>query len=276
MFPRNIIEDNLPEITDAQVAHYTRIGTLCHFLPHENAGWSSAWATPVQFLNDRMELALGLKTLYEAANGSLKSESKIISIVAELQTGWGQLETDAFQMSFSGNPDELGQWRGYASNGMGCSVVTDVKSLHEVADVAGWVLYDENEQKEFARKVLSNLLEVTDNGLIEQVLIAAACFMKHKGFQSEKEFRLIHFPDLTRVKFRESGERLVPYFDFLAESKNRLPISSIIIGPGWQLPDISSDKWKKNTVVLGIRRLLNARGLHAVDIVPSAIPYDPK
>lgn len=275
MFPRNMIEDSMPPIIDAQVAHYTRIGSLCNFLPRENASWSSAWATPVQFLNDRMELELGLKTLYEVANGNLKSESKIISILAELQTGWGQLETDAFQMSFSGNPDELGQWRGYASNGMGCSVVTDVKSLHEVSDVAGWVLYDENEQKEFARKVLSNLLAVTDNGLIERVLIASACFMKHKGFQFEKEFRLIHFPDPTHVGFRESGERLVPYFDFLSGS-NALPIIRIIIGPGWQLPDISSDKWKKNTVVLGIRRLLNARGLHAVDIVPSAIPYDPK
>src|SRR5438105_2818745 len=117
MFNRSIIEDILPAITAVPVAHYTRIGTLCHFIPSGSAGWASAWATPVQFLNDRMELALGLEVLHEVANRAPQSGRRVRDIIDYLQTAGGRLETDAFQMSFSGNPDELGQWRGYASNG---------------------------------------------------------------------------------------------------------------------------------------------------------------
>jgi hypothetical protein len=48
---------------DLPLAHYTRIGTLGYFLEKKEAAWTSAWATPVQFLNDRKELDLGLEIL---------------------------------------------------------------------------------------------------------------------------------------------------------------------------------------------------------------------
>ena len=275
MFNRTIIEDILTAVTAVPVAHYTRIGNLCHFIPDGSVGWASAWATPVQFLNDRMELALGLEVLHEVANRTPQSGRRVRDIIDYLQAAGGRLETDAFQMSFSGNPDELGQWRGYASNGMGCSVVTDALAVKNVADVVGWVLYDKKKQLSFAYKVLSKLRKETDNDLIEQVLIAAASYMKHEGFQPEKEFRLIKFPDLANVKFRESGDRLVPYVDFLS-GVAPLPISRIIIGPGWQLSKMTSADLSRNHVVQGIHRLLTARNLHTVSIDSSNIPYDPK
>jgi len=63
MVNRALIEDLLPTAAITSVAHYTRIGTLGHFIPEGTSGWGSAWATPVQFLNDRMELSLGLDVL---------------------------------------------------------------------------------------------------------------------------------------------------------------------------------------------------------------------
>ncbi len=111
MFLRNIIEDNLPAITDGEVAHYAKIGSLCHLLPREDAGWSSAWVTPVQILNDRMELKLGSEVLYKVANMQFPLvRAKIKDTLEFLRVTRGKLETNAFQMRFSGNPDELRQW----------------------------------------------------------------------------------------------------------------------------------------------------------------------
>jgi hypothetical protein len=274
MVNRALIEDILPTATITSVAHYTRIGTLGHFIPEGTSGWGSAWATPVQFLNDRMELSLGLDVLREVANRS-PYPTRVKVLINYLLATSGRMETDGFQMSFSGNPDELGQWRGYAANGMGCSIVTDAEAVRNVADVAGWIIYDARKQKTFAQKVLARLREETDNALIERTLIAAASFMKHEGFRPEMEFRLLKFPALHDVKFRESGDRLVPYVDFL-KGAPPLPVRRVIIGPGWQLSRLGSEELSRNHVVQGIDRLLNARGLHNVSIESSTIPYDPK
>ncbi len=100
-------------------------------------------------------------------------------------------------MSFSGDPDELGRWRGYASNGMGCSIVTDAVAVKNVADLAGWVLYERGQQEVFASRVLSRLQSEKDNAVIEKALVAAASCMKHEGFKPEKEFRLLKFPGVS-------------------------------------------------------------------------------
>lgn len=186
----------------------------------------------------------------------------------------GRLSTDAFQMSFSGDPDELGQWRGYASNGMGCSVVTDAIAVKNVADVAGWVIYKERDQRAFAYKVLAKLRKERDLSFIQQVLVAAASYMKHPGFESEKEFRLLQFPASSQVEFKETANRLVPFFDFLGGVR-ALPISQIFVGPGWQLRRLKPEEFGRNHVVEGIRRLLEARSM-IVDVLPSEIPYDPQ
>lgn len=204
MLDRRVVEDALRPVVSKAVAHYTRIGTLCHFIPAGSAGWASAWATPVQFLNDRMELSLGLDVLSAEAKQSGTVTQTVLDSLQELLTSAGRVETDAFQMSFSGNPDDLGQWRGYAANGMGCSVVTDALAVKGAADVAGWVIYDPQAQAVFARKVLDRLRAQTDPDVIQQVLVAAASFMKHKGFRPEQEFRLLKFPDPRRCSSAKS------------------------------------------------------------------------
>lgn len=273
-FDRAVIESLLPDVTPTPVAHYTRIGNLCHFIPAGATGWASAWATPVQFLNDRMELSLGLEVLQDIANKRPQSSLTVRTKLRDLLQTQGSLEADAFQMSFSGNPDELGQWRGYASDGLGCSIVTDATAIKAVADVAGWVLYNEKPQRSFASKVLKSLRNEHDVDTIEKVLIAAASYIKQEGFRPEQEFRLLKFPRTLDIKFRETGDRLVPYIDYLDITKS-LPIHKIVIGPGWQLSTLGPVDFARNHVVQGIQRLLDARGLTS-EIKSSNIPYDPK
>lgn len=275
LFRRSLIEGALTQVRSTPVAHYTRIGALCHFIPENSSGWGSAWATPVQFLNDRQELSMGLGILQRIASQTPQSGQGVRTAIYELLTTLGELETDAFQMSFSGNADEIGQWRGYAANGIGCSLVTDALEVKSVADVAGWVLYDLAKQEALARKVLNGLRPEKDATLIKQALVAAASYMKHKGFRPEKEFRLLKFPAASDVCFRESGDRLVPYVDYL-KGQAPLPISRILIGPTWQLSDLPTSEFLRNHVVLGIQRLLTARGLYSTSIEPSRIPYDPR
>ena len=275
MFDRHIIEEALPKVEHTPVAHYTRIGTLCHFIPHGTCGWGSAWATPVQFLNDRMDLLLGLEELLEAANQPPRAEGRVRYSIEQLRVAGGALETDAFQLSFSGDPDELGQWRGYAANGMGCAVITDAVAVKKVGDVAGWVIYDPRERDAFASKTLERLRKETDDRLIQQALVASASYMKHEGFSPEKEFRLLKFADPEDVKFRERDDRLVPYIDCL-DGASPLPVDRILIGPGWQLSRLSDAEKTQHHVVQGIQRLLTARGLNSTDIGVSKIPYDPR
>ena len=89
MFDRSIIEDALPAISVAPVAHYTSISTLRHFIPDGSKGWVSARATPVQFLNDRMELSLGLTVLGEVADRSPQMSRRVQTVIDDLRTGVG-------------------------------------------------------------------------------------------------------------------------------------------------------------------------------------------
>lgn len=273
---RTIIEDALLPVKATPVAHYTRIGTLVHFFPSGSKTWASAWATPVQFLNDRKELSLGLEVLQRIAGQAPRAARKTRDIIDNVLSSFGSLETDAFQMSFSGNPDELGQWRGYGANGMGCAVVTNARSVKAVADVAGWIIYEPKRQAKFASKVLNGLQHESDPDLIEKTVIAAACYMKDEGFAPEQEFRLLRFPKLVDIQFRESGNRIVPFVDFLKDVKKTLPVQRVIIGPGWQLSGLKAAELSRNHVVQGIHRLLSARTMYGTEIKSSKIPYDPR
>ncbi|HEV2473994.1 MAG TPA: hypothetical protein VGS41_15060 [Chthonomonadales bacterium] len=63
--------------------------------------------------------------------------------------------------------------------------------------------------------------------------------------------------------------------DFL-EGREALPVSRILVGPGWQLDTLNSETVSRNHVIQGISRLLSVRNMTATTIETSAIPYDPK
>jgi len=272
---RSDVEVSLPSAGIKTVAHYTKISNLIHFLPPGSKSWSSLYSSPVQLLNDRQELSLGLQTLSQVANHNPRSSAAVRNVIANFMDQGNDADIDVYQTSFSGVPDDLGQWRGYGDNGMGCSVETNVSELHALADISGWVIYEPNKQRAFAFKVLQSLRSVrNDYDRISRTLLAAASFIKHVGFQSEHEYRIITFPSKSSKQFRQSGQRIVPYVDVL--SGNPIGITKILIGPGWQLANLSRNELARHHVVTGISRLLEASNLLIDIIEPSKIPYDPR
>lgn len=221
-----------------------------------------------------MELRFGLEVLAESAK-RLNSGMDVVSVIADLLY-LGNFEDDAFQASFSAIHDDLGQWRGYADDGLGCSVVCPRSDLDSVGDVSGFVMYMPNDQHSFAESVLQSLHSVKTEAELRRVLVAASCFMKHPGFASEREYRIIAFPDSQLVDFRESRGRLVPYCDLLSPMNRCLNLVRVIVGPGWQLAGLPTNQYVKHHVVLSIRRLAELRGIANLPIEPSSIPYDPR
>jgi len=204
----------------------------------------------------------------------LIGDSTLAFVLDELVNCNGDQKFDPFQMSFSGSPDELGQWRGYGKNGYGCSIQTDVASLHALSAVSGWVIYDQEQQEEFARAVLQSISDIDDPLLIQQYLSAAASFIKHPGFAQENEYRVIVFPDASQVRYRPVGDRISQHVDLL-ESKS-LTVNQILVGPAWQLSGLTATEFENHHVVQPIRRLLNAAGQESALLMPSSIPYDPE
>ena len=287
-FDRKRIEAHLPELTEdgkaiEEIAHYSRLETLLHVI--RPGGIGSFWATGLRYLNDRQELLHGL-SVFRAS-----SPSNTISQALD------QLEEapDVYQVSFSGAPDELGQWRGYANNGIGCSIAVERKGVYAAASVAGWVIYDEKKQRAFAKKVLKALSgpnAVKDPDLLGNYLLAAAAFMKDEGFSPEKEYRLLVIPGSGEsYHSRPMGDRIAPYVDVfepliphpgkaVPDSARTFPstitVNRILLGPGWQLSGLDKGALAQHHVARGVARHLEKFGLDTVDVVSSRIPYDPR
>lgn len=242
-----------------------------------NLGLCSLWATPVQFLNDRDELALGLKILLDSCESG---DSDARDLIEGFLPTPGDISTDVFQVSFSGKPDDLGQWRGYGDDGHGCSIVVDSDQLEQLGNAANWVIYDEADQKEFARKVLQGLRDRSsraDKPFVLQVLLAAACFMKNEAFSVEEEFRVIRFCSLSEARVPAVGKRLAPYVDVVELTQNRPKPKGIYIGPAWQLADLDPEDQTRHHVYQGVMRTLALCGLDSViSVKVSRGRYDPR
>ena len=256
-----------------KVAHYTALRTLLHLFPENpGTGWGSLRATNVRYLNDRRELDVGIDHLMKAAR-----QARVRPGVLATLDGFRRGDTiaDAYSISFSGNADEIGQWRGYADDGMGVSVATEADSLRRAVDVAGPVLYAPRQRSAFARKIVQGVLGLSNAQEIAQTLLAAASFMKHEGFAPEREYRALVFGQGRRVIFRESGQRIVSSIDVL-DGRPGLPLAGVLIGPGWQLMSLRAEDVVRHHVPLALRQFLQARGQADPRIVPSGLPYDPR
>jgi hypothetical protein len=271
IFERAVVEQFLPERSDEPeyVAHYTKLDTLLYLV--KPGGVGSIRATGLRYLNDRHELGHGLRLLEAAIPpGEFRPLRAAFSQI-------GSVQQEIFQVSFSGNGDELGQWRGYANNGVGCSIEVDRAGIYSVASAAGWIIYEKDEQEKYAATLIQHLIDrKTDINDIATYLLAGASFMKHPGFFPEEEYRLLMLPqDPKNYEMRASGDRLAPYVEVIGPGVNPLRIGRIRLGPGWQLSNLKKEEQSRNHVVLGVQRLLERNGIRA-SVEPSEIPYDPR
>lgn len=236
-----------------------------------SGGARSAWASPLQVLNDRRELVYGLQLfLDQATEMGLPAWAGALNQV--LQDPWPP-DSDLYQISFSTQLDNLSLWRAYADNGYGCCLVMNPGDIESVARASGRVIYNREIQLEKARRILDKLSTEADPGWGLKVIAIQSAFFKDKGFEHEQEYRFIFEPSPAKIRFRSAGRRIAPYYDFL-EGRPAIPIRRLVLGPSWQLM-FQSDRLLAHPTVIGVHRLLQSHRIDPQVVDYSRIGYDP-
>ncbi|MCK5121132.1 MAG: DUF2971 domain-containing protein, partial [Methylococcales bacterium] len=167
----------------------------------------------------------------------------------------------------------LSQWRGYGGSG-GFAVVFNAKELEALLqlearaftyyyEALAGVVYDGDEinfeKTFFSHKVnlgelAQNLISAQQSGDIRRLenpkyftsIFTCATSFKHRGFEEEREVRIISFPARQDVEdksqsgeaviekerlFRNKNSARVPYIELFKSLDKPLPIEKIIVGP---------------------------------------------
>jgi hypothetical protein len=211
---------------------------------------------------------------YHGIRGNrLQAEGFYTSLVNSLDDA-----TPPFVLSFCLHTEEntikhglLSQWRGYAGSA-GFAIEFDEHELCELirvendtyaypwikSDVVRYKGYDDLFDPKVYRGVAGELIrrifersgrdisDVTGRMGLDDVMVNfanTAPFVKHEGFEEEKEYRIIAGrvdqdiigADATRrvkkIKFRSKEGLIVPYINLFEGSPRDLPIRSIVVGP---------------------------------------------
>jgi hypothetical protein len=202
----------------------------------------------------------------------------------------------------------LSQWRGYGQDG-GYAIVFDTRGLENFFEEennrnlykhfeCGDVFYhgvdnetqpsgsEVQEWEETLREIISCTIRentTSESNEIDRVVTSLACLYKHRGFQEEREVRVVAVTATIKeieiadgklpvlpvkpVKTYLRKGMPIPYIELFAKPKEaqrstQLPIKEIIIGPH---PD--SDRRKE-----AVKQLMEANG-YSVKVTCSEIPY---
>jgi hypothetical protein len=229
-------ESSLPD----RVYHYTSQDGLLGVL-----GNKQVWATNTRFLNDSSE---GLHAVEYARNvimnkinrGGLSPEE-----VSALEAMSNKAHTAAprhYTTSFSEDGDSLSQWRAYCPPNGGYSLGIPTRQLVAMANEQGfWLvrcIYEHKEKYALINQLIKQHLEYFAGKLtvldgkeewwkdvgwqFAQHLALTGCVFKHASFSEEKEWRLVSATideSRTKIDFRSSASRLIPYFKFNLQSE---------------------------------------------------------
>lgn len=280
--------------TGETISHYTDLNGLYGIV--ESGGF---WLSDHRFLNDTEEFENGRKL----TNNLLKyltSKPRYADFIEVLSETISQLESYSekpyFVCSFSKKPDNLDQWRSYASNGQGISITFDNtrKSLSHFFAMpilsVSKVLYDDKEKIKLILRTIrlhrneylvdlehSNSIDLEDWGseLAKHLAIEFINF-KHPEYSSEQEIRMAvsssHLNNFKGIKHRVGKDRIIPYItskDIYNESfeehlgTDKLPITEIRIGP-----TSNQDMTAKS-----IEEYLTYKGYGRIKVIKSNVPY---
>lgn len=241
------------------------------------------WATSILYLNDFSEFKYTLNLL----NGILEKNFGVQlseNLFTRLITTQKEIPWDVYVTAFSEKGDQLDQWRGYCPPTGGFSIGFDKEKLRSYAKFKNLDLenciYEPDEQTKLLTDIAKEISEVysindvqllrkfiSDNrSRFEKIyasLVAMAPRIKHPSFKDENEWRLICYGG-SEVLYRVSRSLLVPYLEIGPIVKECF--SQIIVGPCPHM-DIS---------LRSVKDFANnslGRGLTAVEVIPSAIPY---
>lgn len=230
----NLVESSLPDL----VYHYTSHDGLMGIL-----GNKQVWATNTRFLNDASEGLHAVEYAQNAIMNKINRDSLTVEEVAALEamsSAAGTAASRHYTTSFSEEGDSLSQWRAYCPPDGGYALGIPTGQLLAMAEEQNFwfvrCIYDHKKKSCLVNELIEKHLKYFLDGLttvdtkgdywkdvgwqFAQHLSLIGCVFKHTSFSEEKEWRLVSTIDesKTKIDFRTSASRLVPYFKFSLKS----------------------------------------------------------
>ncbi len=292
-------ENDFPNVKP-YLAHYTTLANLEKILANDEI-----WFSNPLFMNDKEELRFGLNESLWAFRESehikkLNQSDNLLTYFESLYNDFDEndvLDTYIFCLSHHENVEDcdglLSMWRGYGENGSGAALVLDTSKFEVVHDnglIIAKVFYASREERikwinnklvEFAKLIEENNIEEVEDlwravyFLFERFKLFAL-FTKHKGFEEEKEWRVVYEKKRDAQKLFESmfsyamtKNGIEPKFKFNVNYKDSLAlenyVNKIILGPSFA----------SNLSLASVKRMLKSlnKSKLAGKVFPSTIPF---
>ena len=264
--------------SDECVFHFTSLSGLIKIIETKKL-----WATDLRYLNDAQEMDYGTSLIREELS-AFKSRGMVSvtarNLIDEILTTMDSFRFSAAAACFCKDGDHLGQWRGYADRGVGCSIGFKIGELAGIPKFSiHKVIYNINEQKDaihkFIEEYVNSYCDIYGNKKDQESVDATyrcifaleymCATFKHPSFFEENEYRLINSTTdlLDDMKFRAGKNYIVPYIEIDLNSMKEMGIQYLILGPGSD-PILAEE---------GISRFMKLNGCHNVEITRSTIPY---
>jgi hypothetical protein len=189
---------------------------------------------------------------------------------------------------FCENGDSLGQWRGYGTPG-GYAIGFKSSELESLVAEKHLplrsVVYVPEKQRRAMREAIQSYLAPLKpsgdarstarniaNGVLWADILGIAAQIKDPAFEQEKEWRIAqivitdYVDDHNRLLFRDSPQGVLPYVNFnLADASGRLPLASVIVGPGGNID-------QRIRAVTGMLATLRY-DMSTIKVIPSRVPF---
>jgi hypothetical protein len=198
------------------------------------------WASSFRYMNDASEAVATQKALGENHDVVLRRfrDSPCHDAITQVLDHVSNIEKiEFFLVSFCRQPDKLSQWRYYADQGRGVAIGFSKRALAQylVKDV----LYGELESH-----IVNTCAALVKEFTVDDVAFRKQCtrsfielvaLTKSEAFVEEDECRLIRYYDRhntkNHVKFRRSGNFLVPYVEIDLKAVWDYCITEVWLGP---------------------------------------------
>ncbi len=231
------------------------------------------WASSFRYMNDHSEVLVSQNALAENHDvllGDLAASKAHQPLKRALKRVSAQ-ELEFYIVSFCRQPDKLSQWRYYADNGKGVAIG------FRRASFGGLLLKDVSYGG--LAPGLTALCAALANGftkdnrafkhLCTRELIELIGLTKSEAFVEEDECRLIAFHDrhdpATKVRFRRSGNFLVPFVEIDLTPNWSERIEDVWLGPAIQ----------DELATQSVRHFLHSNGVTDVTLSTSNAPFRP-